>query len=200
MVVSHGDVCHSIVVNDTVVAITEVPDLFSYYEEVDTRFLLHAHQTARFFSSVTIKSPDTDVMLLSLAKSQDFHGCLLYFMTGSGSNNRIIKITELGIKLGQEKCQAILGLHILTGCDSISAFKGKGKTNPLGLMVESEAFCSVYIALSCGWEVPDDILPDVEKFVCTLYCQKYSAGVNAVRYNLFRLTCRSEALPPNQDC
>ena len=26
-----------------------------------------------------------------------------------------------------------------------------------------------FIALRCGWEVPDDILPDVEKFVCTMY-------------------------------
>ena len=54
-------------------------------------------------------------------------------MTGSGSNNRIINITELGIKLGQEKSQAIIGLHIVTGCDSISAFKGKGKINPFGV-------------------------------------------------------------------
>ena len=50
------------------------------------------------------------------------------------------------------------------------------------------------------WSVPDDILPDVEKFVCTLYGQTDSAGVNAAMYNLFRLTCQSEALPPNQDC
>ena len=100
MVVSHADVCHSIVVNDAVVAVTEVPDLVSDYEEADTRLLLHVHQAARVFSSVTIKSPDTYVMVLSLAKSQDFHGCLLLFMTGSGSNNRIINITELEIKLG----------------------------------------------------------------------------------------------------
>ena len=63
---------------------------------------------------MTIKSPDTDVMVLLLEKSHDFHGCLLLFMTGSGSNNRIINITELGIKLGQEKCQPIPGLHIFT--------------------------------------------------------------------------------------
>ena len=200
LVVSHGDVCHSIVVNDAVVAVTEVPDLFSYHEEADTWLLLHVHQAARAFSSVTIKSPDTDVMVLSLAKSQDVHGCLLLFMIVSDSNNRIINITELGIKLGQEKCQFILGLHTFTECNNISAFKGKGKTNPFGLMLESEAFCSAFKALRCGWEVPDDILPDVEKFVCTPYGQKVSAGVNAESYNLFRLTCRSESLPPNQDC
>ena len=176
LVVSHGGVCHSIVVNAAVVAVTEVPDLFSDHEETsDTRLLLHTHQAAWAFNSVNIKSLDTDVMVRSLAKSQDFHGCLLLFMTGSGSNNRI--------KLGQEKCQDILGLHIFTGCDSISAFKRKGKTKPLGLMLESVAFCSAFIALGCGREVPDDILPDVEKFVCTLYGQKDSAGVNAARYN-----------------
>ena len=185
MVVSHGDIPQSIVVNDAVVAVTEVPDLFSDHKEADTRLLLHAHQADWAFSRVTIKSPDTDVMVLS--KSQDLHGCLLLFMTGSGSNNRIINITELAIKLGQGKCQAIFGVHIFTGCDSISVFKGKGNTKPFGLMLESEAFCSTFITLRCGWKVPYDILSDVEKFMCTLYGQKASAGVDAARYNLFRL-------------
>ena len=45
LVVSHSDVCYSIVVNDAVVAVTEVPDLFSDHEEADTRLLLHAHPT-----------------------------------------------------------------------------------------------------------------------------------------------------------
>ena len=66
LIVSHGDVCHSIVVNDAVVAVTEVPDLFSDHEESDTRFLLHTQQTAQVFSSVTIKRPDTDVMVFFL--------------------------------------------------------------------------------------------------------------------------------------
>ena len=67
-------------------------------------------------------------------------------------------------------------------------------------MLESKAFCSPFKALGCGWEVLDDIIPDVEKFVCTLYVQKDSADNNAARYNLFRLTCRSGALSPYQDC
>ena len=65
LVVSHGEVCHSIVVSDAVVAVTVVPDLFSDHEETDTRLLLHTHQA---FTSMTNKSPDTDVMVLSLAK------------------------------------------------------------------------------------------------------------------------------------
>ena len=129
MVVSYGDVCHSIVDNYAVVAVTEVPDLFSDHEEADTRLLLHAH---RVFSSVTIKNPDRDVMVLSLAKSQDFHGCLLLFMTGSSSNNRIINITELGIKLGQEKRQAIPGLHILQYVRTSVPLREKERQTPWG--------------------------------------------------------------------
>ena len=100
LVVSHGDICYSIVVNDAVVSVTEVSDLFSDHEETDIQPRIHAHQAAQVFSSVTIKSPDTDAMVLSLAKSQDLHGCLMFFMAGSGSNNRTINITELGIKQG----------------------------------------------------------------------------------------------------
>ena len=69
LVVSHGEVYHYIVVNDTVVAVTEVSDLFSDHEEAYTRLLLHVHQAARAFNSVIIKSPDTDVMILVLAQS-----------------------------------------------------------------------------------------------------------------------------------
>ena len=85
--VSHGKVCHSIVVNDAIVAVTEVPDLFSDNEEADTWLLLHAHQTAQVFNSMTIKSPDTDVIVLYMDKLQDFHSCFLLFRTGSGTNN-----------------------------------------------------------------------------------------------------------------
>ena len=49
-------------------------------------------------------------------------------------------------------------------------------------------------------DVTDDILPDVEKYVCTLYIQTDSAGINAARYDLFRLAYLSEALPPKHNC
>ena len=52
-------------------------------------------------------------------------------------------------------------------------------------MLESEAFCSAFIAIGCGWDLPDDIIPDVEKFMCTLYGQNGVAGVNAASYDLF---------------
>ena len=49
-------------------------------------------------------------------------------------------------------------------------------------MLESKAFCLAFKAIGCGWEVLDDVLPDVEKFMCTLYAQKDSAGVNILNW------------------
>ena len=75
--------------------------------------------------------------------------------------------------------------QFFTGYDRVRAFKGKVKKKPLELILEFEAFCLALMVLGSGWVVPDDITPDVEKFVCALYRQKYYAGVNAERYNLF---------------
>ena len=40
---------------------------------------------------------------------------------------RLIDISEINTKLNQEVCDALLGLDAFTGCDSLSAFLGKGK-------------------------------------------------------------------------
>ena len=66
-------------------------------------------------------------------------------------------------------------------------------------MLESEAFCSKCMVLGSGWEVPGNIIFDVERFVCALYGQKDSSCINVARYILFRLTCLSENMPPNHD-
>jgi len=40
-------------------------------------------------------------------------------------------ITKLRIVLGERLSQALVGFHAFTGCDSVSAFSGRGKTGPL---------------------------------------------------------------------
>jgi len=36
-------------------------------------------------------------------------------------------VQKVANMLGKDKCQALLGLHSFTGCDTVSAFAGKGK-------------------------------------------------------------------------
>ena len=63
--------------------------------------------------------------------------------------------------------KALLGLHGFTGCDTISAFSGKGKVKPLQLMLKNVA----YVALSIGeeLELSEDLFRVVQQFICELY-------------------------------
>ena len=59
----------------------------------------------------------------------------------------------------------------------------------------------VFHQMGMQWNLHNDILHQIEKFVCSRYGQTNCSSVDTARYNLFRLKCRSdEALPPNLDC
>ena len=202
LVIAHKDKCHSVSVEEAKVVMKEVCDLFSDHEEADTRILLHASHAARENSTVVIKSPDTDVFMLSLAAAHEIPATDLLFLTGSGNNRRIICVSKHAKTLGKEKCKALLGFHTFTGCDSVSAFKGKGKVKPLNLLLKSDDFIKLFAKLGTEWETSESELITTERFVCEMYDQKECSDVNIARYNLFRLTCRADyqLLPPNQDC
>ena len=141
------------------------------------------------------------MFILSVAMSHDFYNCELLFLTGSGGSRRILNISQLSTKYNKNQCKAILGLHIFTGCDSVSTFKGKGKVKPLSLMLKSDEFINCFATLGTTWDDGGCLLPVIEKFVCTMYGQQDCTHVNIARYNLFCLICHSdEFLPPNQDC
>jgi hypothetical protein len=83
------------------VTASDVPSL-KCWQEADTRLLLHAvHAGHRGYKDVVIKSPDTDVAISARALSPEIPTC--------------------------PYCRNLLGLHAITGCDSTSAFKGRGK-------------------------------------------------------------------------
>jgi len=131
LVLSHKVQCHSAFVEDAKVVVNELPDLFSDLEQADTRLLLHTSHAARVCTTVVIKSPNTDVFVLSLAVAHEIQASDLLFLTDSGDNRRIIGISKLAKTFGKEKCTALLGFHTFTRCDSVSVFEGNGKVKPL---------------------------------------------------------------------
>ena len=66
-------------------------------------------------------------------------------------------------------CEAMLGLHAFTGCDSVSSFRGIGKIKPLKMLLKSPAHCDALKSLGDDWNVDDDLLIGCEKLTCTLY-------------------------------
>ena len=54
----------------------------------------YAFHTSKFCETVVARSPDTDVMVLSVAYEHQFSANLL-FLTGTGNKTRLIKIAAI---------------------------------------------------------------------------------------------------------
>src|SRR4029434_3011673 len=69
---------------------------------------------------------DTDVFVLALSFCSHINANL-YFHTAKGRESQITDLSKLHSHLGQEKCDALVGLHPFSGCDTVSALYGLGK-------------------------------------------------------------------------
>ena len=75
-------------------------------------------------------------------------------------------------------------MHAFTGCDSVSAFAGKGKAKALKILKDDAEVKETFSKLGEEWQLPPDLFTRIEKFTCDLYSSR-ATEVNAARYNLF---------------
>ncbi|KAJ8414978.1 hypothetical protein AAFF_G00025010 [Aldrovandia affinis] len=182
----------------------EVAGLQSNQEEADTRMILHAaHAAEEGYSAVVVTADDTDVLLLCLAFSADI-SCPLFQNCGMKNRVRYLDITKLHQALGDCVCNAVIGMHAYTGCDTLSAFTGRGKLRALKLIMRSEHFQEVFRKLGQSWELSMDLFKKLQAFTCKLYTATTTTeDINTARHQLFCAQCgelESSQLPPCKDC
>ena len=133
-------------------------------------------------STIIVRSPDTDVLVLLISHTQRLVQTLL-FDTGVGNKRRLIDIKKI----------ALPALHSFTGCDTTSAFVKKGKIKPLKALQKHTSFIPVFQNLGQSAEVPVDVFSKLEAFTCILYGGG-SKKINSLRHDKFqeRLSARSE--------
>lgn len=175
-----------------------VPELRCNHEEADTRILLHAaHAAQNGYSTVYLRSPDTDVAIIAISLASQVPAELV-FKTGTKQRSRFINLSAIAIKYGSAAV-SMIGLHSFTGCDSCSAFSGKGKKKALGLLKDQQHRHSM-MELGQTFNVSSSTMRDLEAFVCALYGRPTLLDVNEARYNLFCAKGSSTAqLPPCRD-
>lgn len=118
---------------------------------------------------------------------------------------RYIDIHKLANAIGKELCQALIGVHAFTGCDTVSAFYGKGKAKAVKLVKADIIYQNVFSQLGREWMVSEDTFDLLQAFTCMLYDQIKSGVkvVNELRYNIFIAKtgeADSSQLPPCRDC
>ena len=70
---------------------------------------------------------DTDVVILSIANFHQPCPTELWISFGAGKHHRYIPAYQIAVNLGEGKRRTLTIFHAFTGCDTVSAFSGKGK-------------------------------------------------------------------------
>jgi len=149
-----------------------VPELYSSQEEADTRIMLHLSHISRFnYKSAIVASIDTDVRLLCIAFIEQFS---MKVFQKSGTENRVkyVNINDVHNLLGNDVCQALLGMHAFTGCDSVSCFAGKGKLSALKLLRKHKEYRDLFNQFGTSWDLTEEIFLKIQAFTCELYGAK----------------------------
>ena len=130
-----------------------VNDLKSSQEEADTWIVLHAkHASDQGYTSVIVVSEDTDMFVLLIAFAKEIPASL-YQKRGTSTSVRYMDIRKLRAVLGDKLSQALIAFHAFTGCDTVSAFAGRGKTGPLKQLKKDEVAIDAFVQLGTSWNV-----------------------------------------------
>ena len=134
-VIGYENKCHKIYLNDqnTEVVVSPVPELYSNQEEADTRMLLHCKYINTSSENIVISCPDTDVFVLSLYFCMDIPA-KLYFHRCKGGKSSTVALCQIYQHFGKDVCDALIGCHCISRCDTVSSFHGIGKKRAFASM------------------------------------------------------------------
>ena len=172
------------------------------HEEADTRMFVHIqHAVMNGCKDIVMYSTDTDIAVLAISTFSKLELNKLWIGFGRNKDFRWPPIHEMVTSL-KVPVSALPFFHAFTGCDTVSAFRGKGKKSAWQTWEVFPDATEVFVRLG---RMPDSITEDdmeiLEAFVCILYDRATSTfGVNDARFELFARKQRSfDALPPTRD-
>ena len=123
----------------------------------------------------------------------------VFIGSGRGNNRKSLCIQATALTTDQKK--AIVGFLAFTGTDQNSSFFRKSKMRCWKI---AQDYLSTFSNLGKEFEMTDDLIKELEEYVCRLYGGK-SSDVNALRNEIFLKTLKNKKrvinlfhLPPYQ--
>lgn len=168
------------------------------------RLLLHAKYAADTYPEchIVLQSPDTDVLVLSVAHFSDINCAEFWFKTGMKDRLRYVPVHAASKELGEKMCHALPAFHAIIGCDSTSSLAGIGKKKGWQGLSCSEQHQDSLRLLGARRNLSDNIVAKCEAFICDLYPSSRSKPrtTDELRYLLFcQKKQKNELLPPTSD-
>ena len=154
------------------------------------------------YKRIAIRTVDTDVVVLAVAHFQYLDIEELWINFGVGKHHRRIPAHAISNFLN-EKAIALMMFHALTGCDTVSSFRGRGKKTAWAAWMAYPAVTDAFISLLLQpGEITSEseVLHNIEQFVILIYSKGCTLSrVNDARKELFAVSRRSmDNIPPTQ--
>lgn len=183
-----GEMCYRLTSHDGEI-VDVFPDnaLFSSQEEADTRIILHCmhiRDTEPDKTTILVRSPDTDVMVLLMKYSRQISRPVL-FDTGVGNRRRLLSVDDIVHQKGENICAILPAFHCLTGCDTTSAFVRRGKVSPLKLVEKNPDFVEILGKLGQEHACSSELQTGIERFICAVYGKPSYTDINKLRHDTF---------------
>ena len=196
---------------ETVVSVgNNNPAMPSCNHEADTRLVVHIqHALEQGLKRIEVRTVDTDVIVIlvgafvALTRTQPLADIWIAF--GMGKDYRFYSINAIFTTLGDSRSRALPVFHALTGCDTTSAFRGKGKKSAWQAWRAYEEVTETFQYLA---DHPFEHLNaesvhfrNIERLIVMLYDKTSPlSSVNETRKELFCHKNRSlDRIPPNKN-
>ena len=157
------------------------------HEGADTKLIcLVKHAIENEENSEDLTFIDIPIIFLNAETSSN-----VFIDSGRGNNRKLLCIQATTLTTDQKK--AIVGLHAFTGTDQNSSFFRKIKVRCWKI---AQDYLSTFSNLGKEFEMTDDLMKELEEYVCRLYGGK-SSDVNTLRneiFWIFRSKTRNESL------
>ena len=167
-----GDHCTCLLSADGLTTLSEsVEELCSTQEEADTKIVLHCLNASKVSSketTITVRSPDTDIFILLLFFAERIQKDIL-FDTWRGNNRRLLDVKKIAKHTGEEICAILPAVHAYSGCDTTSAFVRKGKISHIKILKKHPEFQVAFAKLGATEDLDNTALAELEHFACLLY-------------------------------
>ena len=157
-------------------------------EEADTKIILHRLHVAADSpaeSTITVRSPDTDVYILFLWFGQDIQQTVL-FNTGVANKWRLINVKRVILDIGCTTCSWLPAAHAYSGCDTASTFVSSRKIAHLKLLGQHPEFVHTSTELGTLEQLPEPVFHELERFTCILYGDLTTQDINKLRFEFLK--------------
>ena len=179
-------------------------------EEADTRIVVHVkHALENGAKCIQVRTVDTDVVVVLIGVFHDLSQINadldLWVAFGTGMNYTHYSINAICARLGERKSRSLPVFHSLSGCDTTSAFRGKGKKKFWQAWNAYEEVTDAFVHLAAHpfehLDLDSDSFQRIERLVVIVYDKTSNAmNVNSARMELFSQKSQAvDKIPPTQN-